>query len=110
VVRLSSNEQEKEVNFLIEQLRKQSPDGIRAWLKSDESMIPVVSKHYKMIRMVLKMNPKLRKRLEELNFDMVKKNVCEVYPELEDDFNDQKVRIKVETEIQTIKRMLGVKV
>jgi hypothetical protein len=41
---------------------------------------------------------------------MVKKNVCEVYPELEDDFNDPKVRIKVETEIQTIKRMLGVKV
>jgi predicted transcriptional regulator len=96
-------------NAVVEVLRKQKPDEIREWLHNPkESMIPVVAKHYKLIRMVLRTNKKAREMLKSLDYEQVKKNVCEIYPELEQDFEDEKVKVKVEAEIKTIKSMLGV--
>lgn len=99
--------EEKEVeDFLVKELKKQDPEGIRKWLHGEESMVDLVIKHRKMLRMLLKLNKGLRERLERLNYDEVVKNVVEVYPELEQEFKDEKVRAKIESEIVMIKKLL----
>jgi len=96
----------KEEIFLMEQLKRQSPEGIKEWLLGNESMVALVMKHRKLIKAVLKMRPELRKQLAELTYEKVVENVCSVHPQLKDIFKDEKVRAKVESELATIKSIL----
>lgn len=96
----------REVSFLIEQLRKQRPESIKAWLLGTGSLIPVVKQYEGFIKAVLKMNANARRMLEQLNYELVVKNVCEIYPELREVFSRAEVRAKVEREIAEIKKIL----
>lgn len=93
-------------NALLEQLRKQSPDAIRDWINGKGSMVDVAIKHRLLLRTILKMNRQLREKLEALDYEIVVKNICEVYPELEKELRTEKAKARIESEIIAIKKVL----
>jgi len=98
----------KEIDFLIGELKKRSPEEVKAWLLGDESLVPLAVRYRFFIKGILAGSKELRERLKNLTYEEVKEEVCKVYPELVEVFNLDKVRVKVEAEILAIKQVLGV--